>query len=66
MDVPRSAVELAKAIGLSDARDAALIIMGLIIAVGVTLWASRLIAERFTPYGEWREDEDGFYWHDYD
>jgi hypothetical protein len=46
---PTSAVELAQSVDLSDAKSAGLIVVGLLVALGVTLWGARLVLSKFKP-----------------
>ena len=46
---PTTAVELAQSVDLSDAKAGALVIVGMMIAAGVTLWGARLIMSKFKP-----------------
>lgn len=46
---PTSAVGLAQAIDMSDAKSAGLIIIGLLAGVGVVLWGARLVLSKFAP-----------------
>jgi hypothetical protein len=47
--VPTTAVGLAQAIDLSDAKSAGLVVVGVLVAVGVTLWGARLVLSKFQP-----------------
>ena len=44
-----SATQLAQSVDMSDAKAAGLIVVGLLIGVGVTLWGARLVMSKFTP-----------------
>jgi hypothetical protein len=46
---PTTAVGLAQAVDLSDAKSAGLIIVGLMVAAGVVLWGARLVMSKFKP-----------------
>lgn len=46
---PTTAVALAQAVDLSDAKSAGLIIVGLMVAAGVVLWGARLVMSKFKP-----------------
>lgn len=46
---PTTAVALAQAVDLSDAKSAGLIIVGLMVAAGVVLWGARLVLSKFKP-----------------
>lgn len=46
---PTTAVALAQAVDLSDAKSAGLIIVGLLVAAGVVLWGARLVMSKFKP-----------------
>lgn len=46
---PTTAVGLAQAVDLTDAKSAGLIVVGLLVAVGVTLWGARLVMSKFQP-----------------
>jgi hypothetical protein len=46
---PTTAVGLAQAVDLSDAKSAGLIIVGLLVAAGVVLWGARLVLSKFRP-----------------
>lgn len=46
---PTTAVGLAQAVDLSDAKSAGLIIVGLLVALGVALWGASLIYNKFKP-----------------
>jgi hypothetical protein len=48
-DPPTTAVALAQSVDLSDAKAAGLVIIGLLVAVGVTLWGARLVLSKFRP-----------------
>jgi hypothetical protein len=48
-DTPTTAVGLAQAVDLSDAKSAGLIIVGLMVAAGVVLWGARLVMSKFQP-----------------
>lgn len=48
-DAPASAVALAQAVDLSDAKSAGLIIVGLMVTAGITLWGARLVMSKFRP-----------------
>lgn len=47
--VPTTAVGLAQSVDLSDAKGGGLVIIGLLIGVGVTLWGANLVLSRFRP-----------------
>lgn len=46
---PTSATALAQSIDLSEAKSSGLIVVGLLIGVGVTLWGARLVLNHFRP-----------------
>lgn len=46
---PTTAVGLAQSVDLSDAKNAGLIIVGLMVAAGVVLWGARLVMSKFKP-----------------
>jgi hypothetical protein len=46
---PTSAIALAQAVDLSDAKSAGLIIIGLLVALGVTIWGAMLVYAKFKP-----------------
>lgn len=46
---PTTATALAQAVDMSDAKTAGLVVTGLLIAVGVTLWGARLVGAKFRP-----------------
>jgi hypothetical protein len=46
---PTTAVELAQSVDLSEAKAAGLIVVGLLITLGVVLWAARLVMSKFRP-----------------
>lgn len=46
---PTTAVGLAQAVDLSDAKSAGLIVVGLLVAAGVVLWGARLVLSKFRP-----------------
>lgn len=46
---PTTATALAQSIDLSEAKSSGLIVVGLLIAVGVTLWGARLVLTHFRP-----------------
>ena len=46
---PADAVALVGTIDLSNATSAALLIIGALIAMGVTLWGARLVFSKFRP-----------------
>ena len=48
-DAPASAVALAQTVDLSDAKSAGLIIVGLMVTAGITLWGARLVMSKFKP-----------------
>lgn len=48
-DAPATATALAQAVDLSDAKAAGLVVTGLLVAVGVTLWGARIVLRKFTP-----------------
>ncbi|WP_152446825.1 hypothetical protein [Janthinobacterium sp. HH01] len=49
VDPPTSATALAQSIDLSDAKGAGLVVIGLLVGIGVTLWGASMIAARFKP-----------------
>jgi len=46
---PTTAVALAQAVDLADAKSAGLIIVGLLVSAGVILWGARLVLSKFKP-----------------
>ena len=46
---PTTAVGLAQAVDLSDAKSAGLIVVGLLVGAGVVLWGARLVLSKFSP-----------------
>jgi hypothetical protein len=46
---PTTAVGLAQAVDLGDAKSAGLIVVGLMVAAGVVLWGARLVLSKFKP-----------------
>jgi hypothetical protein len=46
---PTTAVGLAQAVDLSDAKGAGLVVAGLMITAGVVLWGARLVMSKFRP-----------------
>jgi hypothetical protein len=46
---PTTAVGLAQAVDLSDAKSAGLIVVGLLVSAGVVLWGARLVLSKFRP-----------------
>jgi hypothetical protein len=46
---PTTAVGLAQAVDLADAKSAGLVICGLLISAGVVLWGARLVLSKFKP-----------------
>lgn len=49
VDPPATAVALAQAVDISDAKNAGLVIAGLMISAGVVLWGARLVMSKFRP-----------------
>jgi hypothetical protein len=46
---PTTAVGLAQAIDLTDAKNAVLIVIAALIALGVTIWGATLVYKKFRP-----------------
>jgi hypothetical protein len=53
-----TATQLAQSVDLSDAKGAALIVIGLLVAFGVVLWGARLVLDRFDAYRQMQDDYD--------
>lgn len=46
---PTNAAELAQSVDLAGVTEAGMIIFGLLIGVGVVLWAGRMVVRKFSP-----------------
>lgn len=55
-----TATQLAQSVDLSDAKGAALIVIGLLLAFGVVLWGARLVLDRFDAYRQMQDDYDWY------
>jgi uncharacterized membrane protein YcjF (UPF0283 family) len=61
-----TAIDLAKSVDISDAVQAGLMVVGMLVTVGISMWGARLIMDRFYSSDFYyihfaRYDEDGNY-----